>query len=113
MAEALKKLAQVNLTNADAAIYTAAALTTTTIIAIYKTNIDTTDRTFRLHQVSGGGTSSVSNALYYDEPVTAKRVHPRIDSGIVIEPGQSLRGLCSSTGTVTVTVFGVESVESA
>ena len=63
------------------------------------------------HQVNAGGSSSSANALYYDEPILANRLHPRIDSGIVLEPGQSVRGLSSVTLTVTLTAFGIQSVE--
>jgi len=108
----LKKLFQFRLTNADALIYTCPPLTVTTLIALYKINTDAADRTFRLHQVSAGGTSTVSNALYYDEPIATLRTHPRIDTGIVLEPGQTLRGLASVTNTITLTGFGIESVTS-
>jgi len=109
----LVRLFQVQLTNADALIYLAPALTTVTVIAIYKTNIDTSDRTFRLHHVASGGTSSSSNALYYDESIPTKRVHPRIDQGIILEPGQSLRGLASANTAITLTGFGITTEESA
>ncbi len=107
----LKKLAQVQLGSSDDVVYTCPALTRATITAVYKTNTDITDRTFRWHQVDSGGSSSAANALYYDEPVTAKRVHPRIDAGIILQPGQMLRGLASSATVVTVSVFGIETSE--
>ena len=109
----LVRLFQSQLTNADAELYKAPPLTRVTVIALYKTNIDVTARTFRLHHVAGGSSSGIDNALYYDEPIAAKRVHPRIDNGIILEPGQSLRGLCSSTLTVTLTAFGIVTEETA
>jgi hypothetical protein len=109
----LEKIFQYRLTNADSEIYLAPALTTVVIVALYKTNTDSTARTLRLHQVDGGGSSGVTNALYYNEPIAAERLHPRIDSGIVLEPGQSLRGLASANNAVTLTAFGITQVESA
>jgi hypothetical protein len=109
----LKKIFQIRLTNADAELYLAPALTTVLIVALYKCNTDSSARTFRLHAVAGGGSSSVSNSIYYDEPIAANRLHPRIDSGIVLEPGQSLRGLASTTNVVTLTAFGILQVEEA
>lgn len=105
-----KKLFQFRLTNVDALIYTCPALTVTTIIALFKVNTDAADRTFRLHQVDAGGASAVGNALYYNEPIATLRTHARIDSGIILEPGQTLRGLASVTNTITLTGFGIESV---
>lgn len=107
----LKKVFQYQLTNVDSEIYLCPALTTITIVALYKVNVSGVDRTFRLHQVNAGGVSSAGNPLYYDEPILANRLHPRIDSGIVLEAGQSLRGLSSVTLTVTLTAFGIQSVE--
>lgn len=106
----LKRLAQVVLGVADTLVYTCPALTRTTVSALYKCNTDGTNRTFRLHQVPSGGAIAVGNALYYDEPITANRLHPRVDIGLVLEPGQMLRGLASAA-VVTVTVFGIESTE--
>lgn len=111
IANTLKKLAQLQLGTADGVIYTAPALTRTTITAIYKSNTTAADRTFRLHQVNSGGSSTAANALYFDEPIVANRVHPRIDSAIILEPGQMLRGLASVVTAITISVFGIESTE--
>ena len=107
----LKKLFQAQLGVADTLMYTAPPLVTTTIVALYKTNTDSTARTFRLFQVSGGGSANATNALYYNEPIAANRTHARIDTGIVLEPGQMLRGLASVAAVVTLTGFGIESEE--
>jgi len=109
----LTKIFQYQMTNSDAQVYLCPALTTAVITALYKTNADTSDRTFRLHQVNGGGSSTASNALYYDEPIATKRLHPRVDSGIILEAGQSLRGLASANSAVTITGFGILIEESA
>ncbi len=109
----LVRLFQVSLTDADAELYKCPALTRVTIIALYKVNIDAVARTFRIHHVASGGSSGIGNALYYDEPLAAKRVHPRIDSGIILEPGQSIRGVGSVTNTITLTAFGILTEEQA
>lgn len=109
----LTKIFQYQLTNADSEVYLCPALTTAIITALYKSNTDSSDRTFRLHAVDGGGSSTVSNALYYDEPIATKRIHPRVDNGIILEPGESLRGLASANSAITVTAFGILIEESA
>jgi len=103
----LTKLFQVQLTNVDAEVYLCPALATALVTALYKTNGDSSDRTFRLYHVDGGGSSAITNALYYDEPIATKRVHPRIDTGIILEAGDSLRGLASANGAITLTGFGI------
>jgi hypothetical protein len=113
VANNLQKLFQFRLTNADALIYTCPALTVTTIVALYKVCTDAVDRTFRLFALDAGGASGVLTAIYYDEPIATLRTHPRIDSGILLEPGQTLRGLSSVTNTITLTGFGIESVTSS
>jgi hypothetical protein len=103
----LTKIFQITLTNADALVYLCPALTTAVITALYKVNVTAADKTFRLHQVDGGGASAISNALYYDEPITTKRVHPRVDGSIILTAGESLRGLASANSAVVLTGFGI------
>lgn len=113
MASTLRKLFQIQLGSSDGLLYTAPAQTRTTIVLLMITNTDTADRTFRLHQVSAAGSSSAANALYYDEPIVAKRVHPNRNSGIILEPAQMLRGLGSAATVITVSGFGIETTEPA
>lgn len=110
--QTLKKLFQTTLGAADTLLYTCPALTHTVVVALYKVNTDSAQRTFRLHQVNAGAAIALGNAIYYDEPIAATRVHPRIDTGIVLEPGQMLRGLASAGAVVVITGFGIESEES-
>lgn len=110
-ANTLKKLFQFTLTTTNTVIYIAPGQKRVSIIALYKTNVSASDRTFRLHQVNAGANASIADALYYDEPITTKRVHPRIDTGIILEPGQSIQGLASAASAVTITGFGIESEE--
>lgn len=107
----LKKLFQFQLTTATTVIYICPGRVRTSIIALYKSNISSSDRTFKLHQVDAGDSAGTDNALYYDEPITAKRVHPRIDTGIILEPGQTIQGLASANTAITLTAFGIESEE--
>ena len=109
----VRKLFQVTLGAADTLLYTCPALTHTTITALYKCNTDAAARTFRLHAVSSGGSVALGNSLYYDEPIGATRVHPRIDSAIQLEPGQMLRGLASAGAVIVLTAFGIEVVDSS
>jgi hypothetical protein len=107
MAQTLKKLAQSQFGVADAIVYTTPAGTYTAITGIFICNTDTSDRTFRLHQVDAAGSSSATNAIFYDYPIATKRTFiPPV--GIVLEPGQMLRGLASSAAVVSITVFGIE-----
>jgi hypothetical protein len=109
MANSLKKLAQVQLGSSDGVIYTAPAdVLSVTVVALYITNTDTSDRTFRIHQVNAAGASLASNALYYDKSLATKDTK-REPAGIILEPDQMLRGLASVAAVVTVTVFGIES----
>ena len=105
----LKKLFQAQLGAGDTLLYTCPALVRTTVVALYITNTDTVDRTFRLHQVDSGGSISATNALYYDQPVTARRTLR--DGGIILEPGQLLRGLASAGAVVNVAGFGIQTTE--
>lgn len=107
----LRKLFQVALGTGDTLIYTTPALTTTTVVALFAVNIDTSERTFRLHQVDSGGSIAATNPLFYDQPVSAKRTLR--DGGIILEPGQLLRGLCSSASQIVVTGFGITTLESS
>lgn len=104
-----QKLAQVQLGIADAQIYLTPGGTTTTITAIYITETSATARTFRLHQVDAAGSSAASNALFYDHGIGANRTI-KDGAGIILEPAQMLRGLASAATSVTVTVFGIESL---
>lgn len=107
MAQTLKKLGQGAFAVADGALYTTPAGTYAAITGIWITNTDTVERTFRLHQVNAAGSSAATNAIYYDFPIGSKRSFtPPI--GIILEPGQMLRGLASATA-VTYTIFGIES----
>jgi hypothetical protein len=105
----LKKLFQVQLGTSDGLVYTCPPLTRATIVSLYVTDTDTVDRTFRLHQVNSAGASTAANSLYYDHPITNKRTIR--DGGIVLEPGQMMRGLASAATAVTVTGFGIETTE--
>ena len=109
MASTLKKLAQAQFGIADAVVYTAPAGTTTVITAIVLCNTDTSDRTFRLHQVDAAGSSSAANALFYDLAVAAKRTFMP-PTGLILQAGQMLRGLASAATVVTISVFGIERV---
>jgi hypothetical protein len=64
-------------------------------------------RTFRLYAVESGGAIAPGNALYYDEPIAATRCHPRIDTSIVLEPGDMLRGVGSAAAVIVLTGFGI------
>lgn len=110
--QTIVKLFQVTLLAGDTLIYTCPPLTTAIVTALYKTNTDTVSRTFRLHVVDSGGAIANGNAIYFDEPMAAKRCHPRIDTGIVLEPGDMLRGL-GSAATIVLTGFGITIVEAA
>lgn len=109
----LKKLFQVTLGAGDTLCYTCPPLTQTVVTALYKLNTDSAQQTFRLHAVNSGGSIALGNALYYDEPIGATRVHPRIDTAIMLEAGQMLRGLASAGAVVVLTGFGIELVEEA
>jgi len=109
VASTLKKLAQVQLGSSDGVIYTTPAGTTTVITALVLCNTDTSDRTFRLHQVDAAGSSSAANALWYDYPVATKRTFMP-PTGLILQAGQLLRGLCSAATVMTVSVFGIERV---
>ncbi len=109
----MRKLFQVTLGAGDTLLYMCPALTHTTVTALYKVNTDAVARTFRLHAVSSGGSVALGNALYYDEPIGATRVHPRVDSAIQLEPGQMLRGLASAGAVIVLTAFGIEVVDAA
>lgn len=103
------KIAQVELTASDAQLYLAPGGTTTTVIAIYIAETSGTARTFRLHQVNAAGSSTVANALFYNHGLGANRTI-KDGSGIILRAGEMLRGLASVVNAVTVTVFGIETL---
>lgn len=104
-----KKLAQVELTASDAQIYLTPGGTTTTVTALYLTETSGTARTFRLHQVSAAGSSAVTNALFYDHAIGANRTI-KDGAGILLTAAQMLRGLASAANAVTISVFGIETL---
>jgi hypothetical protein len=108
LSNTLKKLFQSQLDSSDGLLYTVPAGTTTVFTLLVLTNTDSSDRTFRLHQVDSAGSSSAANAAYYDYSIAAKRTFIPPLSGMVGQAGQMLRGLCSSASKVTVTGFGIE-----
>jgi hypothetical protein len=108
LANTLLKLFQSQLDSSDGLLYTVPAGTTTVVTLLVFTNTDTSDRTFRFHQVNSAGSSSASNALYYDLAIAAKRTFIPPLSGLVGQAGQMLRGLASSASKITVSGFGIE-----
>ncbi len=110
MSNTLKKLAQGQLAAADAVLYTVPAGTTTVVTLIVLCNTDTSDRTFRLHHVDSAGSSSASNALFYDYAIAAGRTFIPPLSGMVGQAGQMLRGLASSASKITYAIYGIERV---
>lgn len=104
-----QKLAQAQLGSSDGQIYLTPGGTTTTVTAIYITETTGTARTFRLHQVTAAGSSTASNAMFYDHGIGANRTI-KDGAGILLTAGQMLRGLASAATAVTVTVFGIETL---
>lgn len=107
MPNTLKKLAQAQLGTGDGAVFTVPASTTYTLALVVICNTDTVARTFRLHQVDSGGSSSGANALFFDHPLGPSET-VEFARGMVFETGQMLRGLASAAAKVTVSVFGLQ-----
>jgi hypothetical protein len=110
MASTLKKLGQGQLAASDGALYTVPAGTTTVLTLLVLCNTDTSTMTVRIHQVDSAGSSSASNALYYDYAIAAGRTFVPPLSGMVGQAGQMIRGLASSASKVTYALFGIERV---
>ena len=105
--QTLRKLFQIVVGATDTLVYAAPSLTTVVVCALYKLNADTVARTLRLYAVDPGGSIALANALYYDEPLAPKRVHPRIDTGLMLGSGAMLRAVASAGSVVVLTGFGI------
>ncbi len=99
-----KILAQLQLTNADAAIYTVPALTQAKISAIvFFNNASGSDKTVHLQcKKSGGFTRKL------DQKVIADNVRFADVTEYLLGAGDEIRAHASAATTVDCTVFGVE-----
>lgn len=108
MANTPKKLAQAELGTSDASLGGPGAGKFWTISSVVVCNTSASSRTFRLHAVNSGGSSTTANALFYDATLNANAVVEGL-RGLVLESSQTLRGLAGAATSVTVSVFGIES----
>lgn len=96
----------VQLTAADAAYYTSAALNTAKISRAVFVNTDTAAHTITINLSTG-----VSNAA--NQLISALSIAPGMSyvsqelAGLVIPAGYALRGLASTAAQVTMTISGV------
>ena len=107
MAVAEKKIAQGQLGTSDAAAFTGTSGHTYTITTVVFCNTDTSDRTFRWHNVDAAGSSTAANAEFYDQPIPANSTL-RIKDRTVVEGAGMLRGLASVASKVTYSVYGLD-----
>jgi hypothetical protein len=108
MANTLKKLAQAQLGTGISTLYTVPGATKTVIGVVHVANTTNSDKTFRLHHVPSAGSADTTNALAYDLTVKANDFL-EFGKGLVLETGETLQGLASAAGAVTVQVSGIES----
>lgn len=98
-------LAQVTLGATDTEVFTAQGNFNDCQLVI--SNNDSSDRTFELHLVPYGGSSSDSN-LIGTKGMTLRATGPAYSIwSFGLRNGQSIRGLCSSANKVTVYLDGV------
>ena len=88
----------------DTVVYTVPGSTKSTVSVIF-TNTLGQQVSFRLHH-STDGSSSKSNALYYDAILEKNQVLTL--SGLVMEAGHTLRGLASIANAISVKAYGIE-----
>ena len=77
------------------------------VLQVVVANTDSSDRTFRLHMVAKGGSSAVSNALFYDVSVTANTTVIHDSLRLIMEEGYMLRGLQSVAAKLCITITGL------
>jgi hypothetical protein len=102
-----KKIFQAQLGAADAALFTGTAAHTYTFTGIVICNTDTASRTFRLHAVDSAGSSTASNALFYDISIAANSTIT-FDRMVILVGTEMVRGLADSASKITVTGFGID-----
>ena len=104
-----KRFALAQLAAADAAIVTGNSNVTTVIKRAVFSNTDSAAHTITLNVVASGGSSSAANQVVNARALAAGEtyVSPEL-AGVVLSPGDMIRGLADAASKVTVTVSGVE-----
>lgn len=106
MADTTKLLLQAQFGVADASLGGPGVGKKWQITNLHLCNTSASDVTFRLHHATAG-VSNAANALYWDCELEANRVV--VEAPLVVESGQTLRGLCSAASSLTLTLYGIES----
>ena len=85
----------------------------TEVARIVVANTDSSARTFRIHAVPKGGSSTTSNALFYDVSQAGNATTVHDVRGLVLEEGEMLRAQQGTADKICLTVTGVQELRVA
>lgn len=102
-----RRLITLTMSTTDRIMYTCPNGKSCRIDSIVVVNTASGNATFNMHHCGPGETASVSNALYYEQSLSAKAT--LIDDSVkYITSGETIVVKASSTPHITMTVYGVE-----
>lgn len=107
MAEVLKVLAQLDVPVTLTDLYTAPALTQTTVSSIVICNRANATRTFRVSVAVAGAADDVSQYLYFDANLTRNNTFVAT-IGLTLGAGDVVRVLSSAAASLSASLYGVE-----
>jgi len=98
-----------NLPATDTLLYTSPNLpgARSEVLQLIFCNTSAGAETIRLHSVPKGGTSGIDNAVFYDYSFAAKATGITDSLSLILEEGDMLRGLASTTGKFSVIITGL------
>lgn len=100
-----KFLAEGQLANAEAALYTVPAATKTLIKTVILSNVGGADRTFNILVKKGAGTSRTISQK--NQPLVSSDAFT-FSFNIMLEAGDTIRGYADAATAIDYTIFGVE-----
>lgn len=75
---------------------------------IWICNTDSSARTFTLYTIENGGSAADNRAIYKNKSIAANETIRISEGKLILEAGDTIRGLADSANLVTVTISGVE-----
>lgn len=106
MADVLKRIVgPTSLTATAATVYTAPALTTTTIRSLHVTNETGTSATFTLSV----GTDGAGKRMFYQVPVASSDLGLDWTGSLVLAAGEVLQAYSGTASALTLVISGIES----
>jgi hypothetical protein len=103
------KLGQTVMTTGATTLYTVPASTRTFVKDIDIVNTDGSGITFDIYLVPSAGTASASNALFYQQPISAKQ-NIQWNGTQILNAGDTIQVKASAGTSVTIIASGGEAI---